>query len=85
MQRVQLTVNGGPKGGLQDSFGRLIDGDRNGQPGGNAVAILGKTGVVLEPGASASTTHGPALHASSVDAVLATSKITRSSHGKIFM
>jgi len=44
---VQLSINGSPPSGLQDSFGRLIDGDHNGQPGGNAVAVLGKSGVTL--------------------------------------
>ncbi|MFI5454955.1 MAG: RHS repeat-associated core domain-containing protein [Isosphaerales bacterium] len=37
---VQLLVEGVPPSGLQDSFDRFIDGDHNGQPGGNAVAVL---------------------------------------------
>jgi len=37
---VQLTINGTPPSGLQDSFGRFIDGNRDGQPGSNAVAVL---------------------------------------------
>jgi Bacterial Ig-like domain (group 2) len=44
---VQLRVNGLPPAGLQDSMGRLIDGDHNGQPGGNAVAVLRAKGVTL--------------------------------------
>jgi len=44
---VQLLVDGVPPLGLQDSLGRLIDGDHNGQPGGNAVAVLSKGGVKL--------------------------------------
>jgi hypothetical protein len=44
---VQLTIKGTPPGGLQDSFGRLIDGADNGQPGSNAVAVLGREGVVI--------------------------------------
>jgi hypothetical protein len=37
---VQLTINGTPPSGLLDSFGRFIDGNRDGQPGSNAVAVL---------------------------------------------
>ena len=32
---------------LQDSTGRDIDGDHNGTPGGNAIAIIAKKGVVI--------------------------------------
>ena len=34
-----------PPGGLHDSFGRLIDGDKNGMAGGNAVAVIPKGAV----------------------------------------
>jgi hypothetical protein len=44
---VQLRVNGQSPSGLEDSVGRLIDGDRNGQPGGNAVALLRRGGVTI--------------------------------------
>jgi hypothetical protein len=44
---VQLRVDGLPPAGLQDSLGRLIDGDHNSTPGGNAVAILRASGVTL--------------------------------------
>jgi hypothetical protein len=44
---VELTINGNPPSGLQDTFGRLIDGDSNGAPGGNATAVLRRTGVVI--------------------------------------
>jgi hypothetical protein len=44
---VQLTIEGTGPAGLQDSFGRLIDGDHNGQPGGNAVAVLRRNGATL--------------------------------------
>jgi plastocyanin len=44
---VQLLISGGPPVGLQDSLGRFIDGDRNGQPGGNEVAVISKTGVTI--------------------------------------
>jgi len=44
---VQLRVNGLPPAGLQDTSGRLIDGNHDGQPGGNAVAVLRANGVTL--------------------------------------
>jgi hypothetical protein len=34
-KKVQLQVDGLPPSGLQDSLGRLIDGDRSGRPGSN--------------------------------------------------
>jgi hypothetical protein len=37
---VKLTIKGLPPSGLEDSEGRLIDGDGNGQPGGDAVIVL---------------------------------------------
>jgi hypothetical protein len=45
---VQLQINGQPPAGLQDGSGRLIDGDHNGTPGGNAVAILSRGGASIE-------------------------------------
>jgi plastocyanin len=44
---VQFRVNGLSPAGLQDSFGRLIDGDHNGQAGGNAIALLTRKMVTL--------------------------------------
>jgi len=44
---VQLQINGSAPLGLQDSYGRLIDGDHNGTAGGNAIAILSKKGVTV--------------------------------------
>ena len=44
---IQVLVNGEPPAGLQDSFGRLIDGDRNGQPGGNAIAVIVRGGATI--------------------------------------
>jgi hypothetical protein len=44
---VQLRVDGLPPAGLQDSLGRLIDGDHNGDAGGNAVALLRRAGVTV--------------------------------------
>jgi hypothetical protein len=41
---MELIIDGQPPSGLQDSNGQLIDGNRNGQPGSNATAVLkGKT------------------------------------------
>jgi RHS repeat-associated protein/uncharacterized repeat protein (TIGR01451 family) len=37
---AQLLVYGTGRAGLRDSLGRLIDGDHNGRPGGNASVIL---------------------------------------------
>jgi Bacterial Ig-like domain (group 2) len=39
---VQLKINGQSANGLEDAQGRLIDGDRDGQPGGGAIAILSR-------------------------------------------
>jgi plastocyanin len=44
---VQLWINGVAPGGLQDTSGQLIDGDHDGQPGGNAGAVLRRKGVTL--------------------------------------
>ena len=52
---VELTINGTPPSGLQDSSGQLIDGDDNGTAGGNAVAVIRRTGVTLNPVAPAPT------------------------------
>jgi subtilisin-like proprotein convertase family protein len=63
---VELVVNGAPPMGLQDGHGRLIDGDRNGQPGGNAVAVLSRGGVSMT-----ATAAGPGgVNALTVDALL---------------
>jgi hypothetical protein len=45
---VQLVIDGQPPSGLQDGFGRLIDGARTGKPGSNAVAILSRRGASVE-------------------------------------
>lgn len=37
---VQLTINGTPPSGLQDSLGRFIDGNHDGEPGSSAVVVL---------------------------------------------
>jgi hypothetical protein len=57
---VQLLVHGGL---LRDRWGRLIDGNHDGQPGGNAVAVLRRSGVTISAMARAV---GP-LDAAAVD------------------
>jgi hypothetical protein len=44
---LQLTISGTAPTGLQDTSGQLIDGDNNGTPGGNAAAIIRRSGVTL--------------------------------------
>jgi hypothetical protein len=44
---VQFRVNGSAPGGLEDSLGRLIDGDHNGSPGGDAIAVIKAKGVII--------------------------------------
>jgi hypothetical protein len=46
---VELTISGTAPSGLQDISGQLIDGDDNGTAGGNAVAVIRRTGVTLNP------------------------------------
>ena len=43
---VELVVNGVAPNGLQDTTGRLIDGNHDGVAGGNATAVIKKPGVV---------------------------------------
>jgi len=45
---VQLLVYGTGPNGLQDSHGRLIDGDHNGTAGGNATVILSEGGAKIQ-------------------------------------
>jgi hypothetical protein len=67
---VQLSINGTATAGLQDSFGRLIDGDHNGGPGGNAVAVIRKAGVTVSARALARSSQTTRLSGSLVDIVL---------------
>ncbi len=46
---VQLTIDGTSARGLEDSTGRLIDGSGNGVAGSNAIAVIRRTGVALNP------------------------------------
>ena len=39
---AELVINGLPPSGIEDTFGRLIDGNGNGKAGSNAVSILTK-------------------------------------------
>jgi hypothetical protein len=50
---TRLTINGTSPSGLQDNTGQLIDGNDDGTAGGNAVAVLRRTGVTLNPVAAA--------------------------------
>ena len=59
---VELIVNGLPPSGLEDSSGRLIDGNDDGQSGGNAV-------VVLKPGGA--TPAASRIDAAAADLLLA--------------
>ncbi len=45
---VQLVVYGGASSGLQDSLGRYIDGNHDGQAGGDAVGILSRSGASID-------------------------------------
>jgi hypothetical protein len=42
---VEVLISGEAPSGLQDAESRLIDGNRDGQPGGNATSILSKGGA----------------------------------------
>ena len=44
---VQFRINGSVPAGLIDATGRLIDGNHDGRPGGNAIALLRKKGVTI--------------------------------------
>jgi hypothetical protein len=67
---VEVLVEGEPPSGLQDAEGRLIDGNRDGQPGGDATAILSKG----SPSLDAISTAGPSLAAANaVDVLVAQS------------
>ena len=44
---VQLRVSGLSPSGLKDNSGWLIDGNHDGQPGGDAIAVLRKGGATI--------------------------------------
>jgi peptidylprolyl isomerase len=73
---VELVVMGEPPSGLHDSLGRLIDGNDGGRPGGDAIAILSKHGVIVFHGAPPpAAVAGPAVAtANAIDILLAQSR-----------
>jgi hypothetical protein len=79
---VQLLVSGTGPAGLQDSFSRLIDGNRDGQPGGNAVAILRRGGVSLARAARGPAEARRGIHAAAVDALLERGEAIESPSGR---
>jgi hypothetical protein len=74
---VQVLVYGTTPNGLQDSEGRLIDGDHNGAPGGNAIAIFSKTGVTIDA-ITLAQFQGKQAPAAVVDALLDRGDLLRS-------
>jgi hypothetical protein len=79
---VQLQVNGLAPSGLQDSYGRLIDGDHNGTAGGNAIAILSKKGATVNAVALARTHSQPATTGAVVDVLLARGELAGLRHSR---
>jgi hypothetical protein len=67
---VQLLIHRTGPSGLQDSLGRLIDGNHDGQAGGDAVAILSRKGVSLDRVSHSPADARRASHPSAVDALL---------------
>jgi hypothetical protein len=65
-----LQVDGLPPSGLEDTWGRLIDGTDSGQPGGNATAVFSRHGVTLNAFPSGTTQGQTAPTAAAVDALL---------------
>jgi RHS repeat-associated protein len=73
---VQVLIYGTGPTALQDAEARLIDGDHNGSPGGNAIAVVAKNRVTL----NAIKATGPQAvtlreRTASIDAVLARGEI----------
>jgi plastocyanin len=67
---VQVRINGLPPSGLQDTSGRLIDGNHDGQPGGNATAVLTRRGVTLDAVVARVSGGSPAIRAVTAAATL---------------
>jgi hypothetical protein len=55
---------------MEDRLGRLIDGNHDGQTGGNAVALLGRSGVTLAAVDDRTAVARPVIQPSAVDALL---------------
>jgi hypothetical protein len=72
---VQLLIHGQPPLGLRDSRNRLIDGDRDGQPGGDALAVLHQAGPKIVALAALGRASTP-LVGSVVDLVLEQGALT---------
>jgi hypothetical protein len=66
---VQLRVNGLAPSGLLDTLGRLIDGNHDGQAGGNAVALLRSHGATLSARVSGASGGAASLQASAAMAL----------------
>ena len=64
---VQLLVHGQPPSGLRDGLGRLIDGNRDGQPGGDAIAVLTRGGATMSALARIAASPAIALRHSAVE------------------
>jgi hypothetical protein len=56
---VELTINGTAPSGLEDASGQLIDGAGNGTAGSNAVALIRRMGVTLNPSAAPTAAKSP--------------------------
>ena len=78
---VQLQINGLAPSVLQDSYGRLIDGDHNGTAGGNAIAILAKKSVVIDAEVSERVeVRKPLNRTAVIDALLASGELAGLRH-----
>jgi hypothetical protein len=55
---------------LQDTSGRLIDGDQDGQPGGNALGLLGRGGATIHAVLYQGMSTVPSFEPSAVDVLL---------------
>ena len=67
---VQLLVDGEPPSGLEDSLGRLIDGDHNGTAGGNAVALITRGGATISAVVSTHSDKAQLIDPHAVDILL---------------
>ncbi len=67
---VQLLIHGSGSSGLDDTFGRLIDGNDDGRAGGDAIAILRRRSVRLDQVARTAVGTAHSIHPSAVDKLL---------------
>jgi hypothetical protein len=68
---VQLLINGTAPSGLRDGMGRLIDGNGDGQVGGNAIVILSRGGVKISAAELARSNAPRHANAHLIDSLLA--------------